>query len=89
MDLCEAKHKGVDQRIDAIEKRLEKLEDIYKQIHSIAVETKHIRQEVTELSSRVKDIESKSGKKYDATVQYIIFTIIGFALATIFSLIGG
>ena len=84
--------KQAHKRIDTLEHNLEntdnKIENIYEltiSVKEIATEMKAMREDMTKIDDRVKSIEEKPAKRYDAIVgqviSIIVAGIVGFFLA--------
>lgn len=84
----------MEDEIKRINKRLEKLENIYDIINQLtismeklAIETKYLREDQNELVKRVNDLEKKPGKLVDTAVTSIITGIIGALIGAVMALI--
>lgn len=84
--------KQAHKRIDTLEHNLEntdnKIENIYEltiSVKEIATEMKAMREDMAKIDDRVKSIEDKPAKRYDAIVGQVISIIVagvvGFFLA--------
>lgn len=70
--------------LDEIKRRLDRLDNIFDivnkltiQIEKLALETKYMREDYNDLSSRVISLEQKPVKRYDTVVTSIITGIVG------------
>lgn len=83
----EARSKSNADRIDAIEDRQDKLDDLVGSLKALAVREEKVEIDVREIKQDVKILTGKSGKLWDSMVDKIILTIvsaiIGFLLANI------
>ena len=77
-----------------LEKRVEKLEDIFDiinkltlQIEKLAMETKYSREDLNKVISRVDILEHKPEKRYDLAVTTIITGVVGAIIGALMSLI--
>lgn len=84
----------MEDEIKRINKRLEKLENIYDIINQLtvsmeklAIETKYLREDQNELVKRVNDLEKKPGKLVDTAIASIVTGIIGALIGAITALI--
>ena len=88
----EESSKQAHKRIDTLEHNLEntdnKIENIYEltiSVKEIATEMKAMREDMAKIDDRVKSIEEKPAKRYDAIVgqviSIIVSGIVGFFLA--------
>lgn len=81
-------HKRIDKLEHKIENTDNKIENIYEltiSVKEIATEMKAMREDMTKIDDRVKSIEEKPAKRYDAIVgqviSIIVSGIVGFFLA--------
>lgn len=81
--------------IDAIKKDISRLEKIFDLVQHQAItteklvlEVKHIREDTTELTSRIREVEQKPQKRYDGLVTQILNNIITIIIATIAFAVG-
>lgn len=83
----EARTKSNADRIDAIEDRQDKLDDLVGSVKALAVREEKVETDVREIKQDVKIFAGRSGKLWDSMVDKIILTIvsaiIGFLLANI------
>lgn len=83
----EARSKSNADRIDAIEDRQDKLDDLVGSLKALAVREEKVEADVREIKQDVKILAGRSGKLWDGMVDKIILTIvsaiIGFLLANI------
>ena len=70
--------------LEEIKRRLDRLDNIFDtvnritiQIEKLALETKYMREDYNDLSSRVINLEQKPVKRYDTVVTSIITGIVG------------
>ncbi|MEA5085114.1 MAG: hypothetical protein VB018_13350 [Lachnospiraceae bacterium] len=83
-------HAKMDESLKSNHKRLDKIEDIVENInalttsvHELALETKALRGDVNNVSNRVKELETKPGKRWDGVVDKIIITVVGVVVGYI------
>jgi chaperonin cofactor prefoldin len=62
--------------------------NLVTQIEKIALETKYTREDFNDLATRVKDLESKPVKRYEAISLYVVTTLIGIGLGALAVFIG-
>lgn len=83
----EARSKSNADRIDAIEYRQDKLDDLVGSLKALAVREEKVEADVIEIKQDVKILAGRSGKLWDGMIDKIILTIvsaiIGFLLANI------
>lgn len=84
----------MEERIKIIEKRLDNLEAIYKdinklviQIEKLATETMYLREDQNKLTNRVENLEKKPEKRYDTIITTIITGIVSALVGAIMALI--
>lgn len=84
----------MEHEIDEINRRLDKLENIFDtvnnltvQIEKLALETKFMREDYNELSSRVFSLEQKPVKRYDSAITTVITTLIGAIIGALVALV--
>ena len=70
LTVVEQSTKSAHHRIDGIEKLTES-------VHIIATETKAMREDVNDITSRVDEIEKRPAKRYETVVTAIITAIVG------------
>lgn len=81
----EERAKSNSHRIDEIEKRQDKLDDLVGTVKVLAEQEKRVEGDVKEIKDDVKSIKDKPAKRWDAVVTQIITllvaAIVGFILA--------
>lgn len=75
-------------RIKKLERESEALHKLATSVEVMAEQMKNINTNVSTLTKKVDDIESKPGKRWDSLVSNIIWGIIGAVLAYLLSQIG-
>ena len=75
-------------RIKKLERESEALHKLATSVEVMAEQMKNINTNVSTLTKKVDDIESKPGKRWDSLVSNIIWAIIGAVLAYLLSQIG-
>ena len=80
--------------LENLEKRVEKLENIFDtinkmtvQIEKLALETKYSRQDLNKVITRVDALEKKPEKRYDTIVTSIITGVVGAIIGAIVALL--
>ena len=84
----EERAKSNSHRIEELEKKQDKFDDIVTSINVLATKEQNVENDVKEIKSDVKSLTMKPAKRWDGVVDKITFTIIGIVLAYIFSKIG-
>ena len=84
----------MEKDIENLEKRINKLENIYEVINKlstsveiIAIETKYLREDQNRLVKRVDNLEGKPEKRYDTVVTSIITGVVGAIIGAIVALL--
>ena len=71
-------------------KRLDNLERLTESVHTIAIETKAMREDFNKLDERVEEIEHLPGKRYNLIITTIITSsitaIVGFVIGNLINL---
>jgi predicted nucleic acid-binding Zn-ribbon protein len=75
-------------RIKKLERESEALHKLATSVEVMAEQMKNINTNVSTLTKKVDDIESKPGKRWDSLVGNIIWGIVGAVLAYLLSQIG-
>ena len=83
----ESRSKSNTHRLDEMEKRQDNLDELVGTVKLLAFREEAVEKDVKEIKSDVKDIASKSGKRWDNMVNQIITIVVaaiaGFILAKI------
>lgn len=83
----ESRAKSNSHRLDEVEKRQDNLDELVSTVKVLAVREENVESDVKEIKSDVKDLTSRSGKRWDTLVEKIIWAVVaavvGFALAHI------
>lgn len=84
----------MSKELEHLEKRVEKLENIFAtinklalQIEKLAVETKYSREDLNKVINRVDILEHKPEQRYDNIVMTLITGVVGAVVGAIMSLI--
>lgn len=84
----EERSKSNSHRIDDLEKKQDKFDEIVTSINVLATKEQNVENDVKEIKSDVKSLTMKPIKRWEGIVDKILFTIVGIVLAYIFSQIG-
>lgn len=86
LDELEVEHRlsNLEQDGKSTHRRLDNLEKLVESVHTIATETKAMREDVNDLYSKVDEIESRPKKRYDTIIAAIITGVIGVVLGYFF-----
>lgn len=79
----EDRSKSNTKRLDEVEKRQDNLDSLVASVAVIASEQDHIKTDVTEIKSDVKDLMEKPGKRWENIVEKIIWAIIAAVLGVL------
>ncbi len=83
-----ARSKSNQHRLDEVEKRQDKLDDLVSAVNVLATKEQNVENDVKEIKNDVKTLTMKPAKKWEGAIEKAIYTIIGIVLAYIFSKIG-
>lgn len=78
----------VEQSTKSAHHRLDSLDKLTESVHILAVETKAMREDVSDITSRVDEIEKKPNKRYETIVTAIITTFIGGLIGYLIKMLG-
>ena len=85
MTEVEERSKSNSHRLEEVEKRQDKLDDLVGTVRLLADREKRVEDDVGEIKSDVKSLTQKPGQKWDSLMDKIILTIaaavVGFILA--------
>lgn len=101
-NICEANMKRIEERMDRQDKSIDGLKKLYNSINeltrsidNLAMETKYMRKEQTELKESIKDldcridnIERKPAKKWEDFIWYVFIAVVGVILGIVFMKLG-
>lgn len=83
----EDRAKSNTKRIDEVEKRQDNLDDLVSTVKVLANREENVENDVREIKSDVKELTSKSAKRWDGFIDKVIWAVaaaaIGFILAQI------
>lgn len=68
--------KQAHKRIDTLEKDIAENRELTIAVKELAVEVKYMREDMTQIDERVKSIEEKPNKRYEAITATIITCIV-------------
>lgn len=78
----------IDAELSNLKRIFDTVERVTLNVERLATETKNMRESMNDLSTRVKDLENKPIKRYDAIIQYICTAVIGIVIGAIAMIIG-
>ena len=84
----EARSKSNSHRLDEVEKRQDKLDELVSAVNGLAIREKHVEDDVKEIKNDVKSLTQKPAQRWDSIVDKVIMTILGIVIGFIFTQIG-
>ena len=84
----EDRTKSNTKRIDEIEKKQEDLSTIISSVKVVANEQEHIKTDITEIKTDLKDIKEKPGKRWEEIVDKVIWAVIAAIGAFVLGYLG-
>ena len=84
----EARSQSNTHRIEDLEKKQDKFDEIVNSINILAVKEQNVENDVKEIKNDVKSLTMKPVKRWDGAVDKVIYTVIGIILAYLFSQVG-
>lgn len=76
------------KRLDDVEKRQDNLDSLVASVAVMASEQEHIKSDVTEIKSDVKMLTEKPGKRWDDTVDKVIWAVLAAMITYFLTRIG-
>jgi len=73
----------MEQDLKSIHRRIDSLEKLTESVHVIATETKAMRGDVNDITSRVDEIEKRPTKRYDTIITALFSAVIGAIIGLI------
>lgn len=84
----EQRSKSNTYRLDKLEKEIENQRELVVSVKEIATEVKHMREDVNDMNKRLKEVEEKPKKQWNAMVSQVISLIIGGIVGYLFLKLG-
>lgn len=84
----EDRSKSNSHRLDEVEKRQDKLDEIVGSVKVLASQQKTVESDVKEIKKDVKALTEKPGKRWDAIVEKALLTVVGAILLYILARLG-
>ena len=84
----ESKSESVNRRIETIEMRQDNLDKLVASVAVMAEEQEHIKSDVTEIKTNVKELTAKSSKRWDDLIDKIVWAILAAVIAFFLARIG-
>ena len=79
---------AVEQSTKSAHHRIDGIEKLTESVHIIATETKAMREDVNDITSRVDEIEKRPTKRYETVVTAIITAIVGGLIGYFVKMLG-
>lgn len=84
----EDRTKSNSHRLDEVEKRQDKLDDLVGSINVLAVREEQVEKDVKEIKTDVKNLSGKPGKRWDNLVDKIVWAVAAALIAFVLSRLG-
>lgn len=84
----ESNSESVNRRIETIEMRQDNLDKLVASVAVMTEEQEHIKSDVTEIKTNVKELTAKSGKRWDDLIDKIVWAILAAVIAFFLARIG-
>lgn len=84
----ESRSKSNMHRLDELEKRQDDLETLANGMAAMRVQVDRTESDVKEIKADVKSLTAKPGKKWDAVVDKVIWTVLAAVIAFLLARIG-
>ena len=84
----EERAKSNSHRLEEVEKRQDKLDDLVSAVNVLAVREKVVEEDVKEIKNDVKSLTSKPAQRWESIVDKVIMTIVGIIIGFIFTQLG-
>lgn len=78
----------VEQSTKSAHHRLDSIEKLTESVHVIATETKAMREDVNDITSRVDEIEKRPTKRYETVIGAIITVLVGAVIGYVVKMLG-
>ena len=79
---------AVEQSTKSAHHRLDSLDRLTESVHILATETKAMREDVSDITSRVDEIEKLPTKRYETVVGAIITVLVGAVIGYVVKMLG-
>lgn len=84
----EEQSKSNSRRLEEVEHRQDKLDEIVSGINALAVREERVEKDVAEIKKDVKDFNSRPRKREDAVIGTILSALIGGVIVYVLSKLG-
>lgn len=78
----------VEQSTKSAHHRLDSLDRLTESVHILATETKAMREDVSDITSRVDEIEKRPTERYETVVGAIITVLVGAVIGYVVKMLG-
>ena len=78
----------VEQSTKSAHHRLDSLDRLTESVHILATETKAMREDVSDITSRVDEKEKRPTKRYETVVGAIITVLVGAVIGYVVKMLG-
>ena len=79
---------AVEQSTKSAHHRLDSLDRLTESVHILATETKAMREDVSDITSRVDEIEKRPTIRYETVVGAIITVLVGAVIGYVVKMLG-
>ena len=79
---------AVEQSTKSAHHRIDGIEKLTESVHIIATETKAMREDVNDITSRVDEIEKRPNKRYETVVGAILTALVGGLIGYFVKMLG-
>lgn len=84
----EARSKSNTKRLDDVERRQDNLDNLISSVAMMAKEQEHIKDDVIEIKTDVKELADKPGKRWDSIVDKSIWAVLAAMIAFLLGRMG-
>lgn len=78
----------LETRVDIMEGRQDNLDKLVTSVASMTKEQEHIKADVTEIKTNVKELTAKSGRRWDDLVDKIVWALLAAVITFFLARIG-
>ena len=78
----------LETRVDIMEGRQDNLDKLVTSVVSMTKEQEHIKADVTEIKTNVKELTAKSGRRWDDLVDKIVWALLAAVITFFLARIG-
>lgn len=85
---ADSRSKSNTHRLDEMEKRQDDLDELVSSVKVLAVREEAVERDVKEIKNDVKNLSSRSGKRWDAIVDKLIWAVLAAIVAFLLGRLG-